>query len=474
MPLTQADYRELDAVALADGIRSREFSAREAVQCAVEIAKTVNPELNAIISERFEDALAQAEAGSATGALAGVPFLIKDLSAMAGLPHGRGSQLYQDQIADSSHRIAQRYVDAGLIVLGKTNTPEFGLTLTTEPVASGACRNPWNHEHSTGGSSGGAAAAVAAGIVPAAHASDGGGSIRIPASCCGLFGLKPSRGLTVTEPSLADCWSGMSVGHVLSRSVRDSAAFLDLIRWREPGLFPRPEAPDSFLHSLSGETERLRIAVQREHPFGLEVAAECQQALDHAVELCRELGHQVESIAAPLDYRPVVTAMNKLVAVHTWQAVAPGLRKAGLELNLAPLERSTHAMAAAGAGISAADYLAARDCLTAATAAMAEFHQHYQIILSPVLSLPPPALGWLDMNAADQQRYVQRFRAYGGFTALFNGSGQPSMSVPLGVSQQGLPVGSQFSAAWGQDLLLLRLARQLETLAPWPLRAPGY
>jgi amidase len=240
--LSTQDYLALDAVALGNGISRGEFSAFEVTQCAIDRAREVNPSLNAIVYEDYEAALELAASPNENNSslLAGVPFLIKDLSPAAGLPVTFGSALFKGFIAKSNAKIVQRYVDAGLTILGKTNTPEWGLTLTTEPVLTGACRNPWHLEHSTGGSSGGAAAAVAAGIVPAAHASDGGGSIRIPAANCGLFGLKPSRGLTTIEGTLAECWSGLSVGHVVSQTVRDSAAFLDLISLRGNGLFANP------------------------------------------------------------------------------------------------------------------------------------------------------------------------------------------------------------------------------------------
>ncbi len=471
-------YLQLDALAQAEGLRRGDFSAAELIQAAIQRARQLNPSVNAIISERYEQAATEAAAihsGSdflERSALAGIPFLIKDLSALTGLPHGYGSKLFQGHIADNNGAIVQRFVDAGLIALGKTNTPEFGLTLSTEPASHGASRNPWNPDFSTGGSSGGAAAAVASGIVAAAHASDGGGSIRIPASCCGLFGLKPSRGLTPASMKLGECWSGMSVGHVVSRSVRDSAAFLDLLAVDQAGLFPRPATPESFLEASAEPPKNLRIAVQSSHPFGLEMHPDCQQAVMDSASLCEELGHQVEEPELPVDFKAAAGAMNQLICLHTWQAVHGRLKELDQTLASAEMESSTRLMAELGSKVSAEDYIEALDTLQQVAATLARFHQDYDVILSPVLNMPVARLGWLDMNSADLNEYGQRYRHYSGYTALYNGTGQPAMSVPLHRDSNGLPLGSQFAAAWGQDALLLRLARQLEQARPWPLLAP--
>ena len=277
--LTQQEYLALDATAMSGGLKNGDFTSSELIASAIEQARKVNPSVNALTGECYEqaqrNAVEQDQTKESHSAVAGLPFLIKDLTPLAGLLQSNGSRLYQGFVAAQNAAIVQEYLDAGLIVLGKTNTPEFGLTLTTEPVANGATRNPWNPDYSTGGSSGGAAAAVAAGIVPVAHATDGGGSIRIPAACCGLFGLKPSRGLTAIENELGDCWSGMSVGHVVSRSVRDSALFLDVIRLHKAKLFPKPTTPAQFATGIDTPPGRLNIAMQTQHPFGETIDSEC-------------------------------------------------------------------------------------------------------------------------------------------------------------------------------------------------------
>ena len=290
--LVKADYIGMDAIALANGIRRKEFSASEVVACAIEQAHEINPSINAIVHENFENALQQAGAVDSNpellqkSKLAGLPFLIKDLSMVKGLPATFGSRLFEGYIAERNSNIVARYLDAGLIILGKSSSPEFGLTITTEPQSFSACRNPWNTEYSTGGSSGGAAAAVAGGILPVAHAADGGGSIRIPASCCGLFGLKPSRGLTTIEDDLAGSWGGLSVGHVVSQSVRDSAAFLDLIKITEPNLFPLPHSPASFFDALGARLPQLRIRLQLSHPTQRELDQDCIEAVQKTAQLC--------------------------------------------------------------------------------------------------------------------------------------------------------------------------------------------
>ena len=476
--LEQKDYLALDALGLADGVKKGDFSRAETVEAAIVRAEARNPALNAINLPLYEPALAHAKRLDASrepnGPLAGIPFLLKDLDNLQGTKTSFGSELFKDYRARASGPVVKCYERAGLAMLGKTNTPEFGLTLTTEPVANGPSRNPWNTDYSTGGSSGGAAAAVAAGIVPVAQASDGGGSIRVPASCCGLFGLKPSRGLTEVGAVQSENWSGLAVEHVVSRSVRDSAAFLDLITLpQEQNLFTRPEPPASFLAAHETDCPPLRIGIHDSHPMGEELDADCVEAVHLAAKRCEHLGHSVEPFEHPLDHQSLGAAMWRISGVHTWQAINRGLRYFGIGLDEAPLERSTRIIAGRGAEVSATEYLAARDQIRLTERTMARVHQKVDVIISPVLARTTAKLGWLDMNSEDQREYISRFRKYGGFTAIYNGTGQPSMSVPLHRSSAGLPVGVMFTSAWGGDLLLLQLARQLEQAAPWPQIAPG-
>ncbi|PCH60785.1 MAG: hypothetical protein COC19_05445 [SAR86 cluster bacterium] len=477
--LSVSEYQELDAISLAAGIKEKQFSAIEVLNCAQQKAMQLNPQLNAIVTELDAPAKQQALEFDANPALleqsllAGAPFLVKDISPIKGLPQTNSSELFKGLLAKEDAAVVKRFYEAGLVVFGKTNTPELCLTITTESKLTGPCHNPWNLDHSTGGSSGGSAAAVAAGIVPIAHATDGGGSIRVPASCCGVFGLKPSRGLSVIEDGYAQSWSGFSVGHVVSRSVRDSAACLDQLKLSQPSLYPLPPGPDSYLAQLNQKPGDLTIALQNQHPDGFEIDPQCQQAIEHAAQLCRDLGYKVIEAAPAIDYRAMAGAMSVIINVHTAQLIAPRLEQLQLSLAQSPLEVSTKAMAKRGMQTSASEYLSALDKVKSAELVMAEFHKKYAVVLSPVLALPPAKLGWLDMNSEDQREYGSRFRRYSGFASLFNGTGAPSMSVPLFQSDKNLPIGVMFSGAWGQDLQLLQLARQLEQLDPWIGRKPA-
>ncbi len=476
--LTTSEYLELDALDVSRGLRNKDFSCCEVMHAAIERAWAVNPTLNAVLSPNYEQAMSQAQAFDQNpeiyqqSLLAGLPFLIKDLTPVNGLVTSFGSRLYDGVVSQQNANIVHRYIDAGLIVLGKTNTPEFGLTLTTEPVANGATKNPWNLGFSTGGSSGGAAAAVASGILPVAHATDGGGSIRIPAANCGLVGLKPSRGLTTVEDEIAGCWSGMSVGHVVSQTVRDSAAFLDVITLSEPHLFAKPSSPAMFLDAINLEPRPLSVGIQLTHPMGQEIHSDCVDGVQKVAQHLSELGHAVAEIHHPIDYKSVTAATGKVIHIHVYQSVKRRLLELGLTIEASQLESSSKLMAAIGSKISADEYITALDTLKRAEAQMHEFHKTCDIIISPVLSMPPAPLGWLDMNSDDLAEYGDRYKRYSGFTALYNATGQPSLSLPLHQNSQGLPIGVMLTASWGEDALLLRVARQLEIAYPWPRRAP--
>jgi Asp-tRNA(Asn)/Glu-tRNA(Gln) amidotransferase A subunit family amidase len=468
--LNRNDYLALDAVAMAEGLRRGDWTAGELTEMAIALAWEHNPALNAITTPDYEGArslAAELDGGlSPIGPLAGVPFLFKEVAAVAGLPHHHHSRLFDGEVAGEDAPIIAAFRTAGLVSLGTTNTPELCLTITTESVFAGACHNPWKSGYSTGGSSGGSAAAVAAGIVPAAHASDGGGSIRIPASCCGVFGLKPSRGLTPVEAELGKSWSGLSVGHVVTRTVRDSAALLDATALESPLLYPLPARPPSYLRGLEQATRPLRIGVQTRHPFDAPIDPSVQRGLEHAMAQCRELGHQLREVTLPVDYRALSRHAVTITNVHVWQQVQPQLEKRGLALEDAPLESSTRRMAERGREVGAADFVGALDGLRVAALQMQQFHFGIDVVLSPVLTLPPVPHGWLDMDSDDLKDYGQRFARYSGFVALYNATGAPSMSVPLWQNPHGLPIGLCFSADWGQDLLLLQLARDLERLQP--------
>ncbi len=476
--LSCEDYRSLDGVALAEGLRKRQISSVEAVDCAITLAEQINPKLNAITEDNYEQARQQAvlfdkRREAADSPIAGIPFLLKDIGRAKGFSYTHASRLFAGECADHDAAIVRRFKEAGLIILGKTNTPELCLTITTESKAFGPCRNPWQVNHSTGGSSGGSAAAVASGIVPFAHASDGGGSIRIPASCCGVVGLKPSRGLTPVDANYSSNWSGMSVSHVVSRSVRDSALMLDTLKLDRPTIFPLPPTPQSYLSEVEQQPRGLKIALQRRHPLGSAIHPEVLQGLDMVASQLSALGYEVEEAVPPVDYQKLAFHAGTVINTHVAETIIPQLAKRGLSLQDSPLEEATRRMSKRGSELTATDFLAALDGLRAIELQMQDFHQNYAVLLSPVLSQPPAELGWLDMDAADIKTYGQRFSSYSGFAALFNATGQPSISLPLHHSRAGLPIGIMLSAAWGNDLLLLQLAALLEKAMPWAQRKPA-
>ena len=473
--LSSNDYVGRDALSLCKGLRDREFTTEELTLIAISRAETINPIINAIVTKNYERALKQAKHFDQnpdlleSSPLAGLPFLIKDLSTVEGLTATFGSRLFNDYTATKSSRIVEQYMKAGLNIFGLTNTPEFGLTLTTESVANGKTKNPWNTAFSTGGSSGGAAAAVASGISPVAHATDGGGSIRIPASCCGLFGLKPSRGLTPIENDLTGSWAGMSVGHVVSQTVQDSAAFLDLITQKTTHLFPLPDDTGPFLMKLKSKPTRLKIGLQLKHPFELPIDSKCLEAVQLCAKNCQLLGHSVDEISSPIEYGPVVSAMSKLINTFIYRRVNNRLKELNINFEDAQIESSTRIMAKLGSKVTAQEFISARDTIFAAELQLREFHKSYDLILSPVLAKTTAKLGWLDMNSDDSQNYAERFRSYSGFTSIYNGTGQPSMSVPTIRTDSGLPVGVMVTGPWGSDSQLLQLAFELEQINPWPL-----
>ncbi len=442
--------------------------------CAIAQKEKVESQINSITVDLSDHALEQAKSldGKPLNDFQGLPFLLKDLTSLENTQITCGSRLFPSTISQANSDITQAYLDAGCLILGKTNTPEFGLTITTESVATGVCHNPWQLDYSTGGSSGGAAAAVAAGIVPVAHATDAGGSIRVPANCCGLYGLKPSRGLTVSDYGVIANQSGLTVNHVVSRTVRDSAHFLDLITLQQGTRFPVPPINGSFADGFRQEPRKLRLGIQLDHPFGEQVDGDVKAAVENTAKHCEALGHHVEVFLPTADYGAAAKAMNRILCAHVFQLVKPRLLALDLSIDDAEIESSTRQMAKAGSAITAADYVLALNELAKVAEQAHKAHQDFDLILSPVLAKLTAKLGWLDMNSTDLKNYSEHFRSYSGFAAFYNGTGQPSVSIPSIINTNGLPVGTMISGPWGSDLRLLQLSHQLEQQNPWPLLAP--
>jgi amidase len=470
-----AEYEQYDALGLAELVAGGEVSALELLEEAIVRTETHNPLLNAIVTRFFDQAREVARGlDPASGPLAGVPFLIKDLNYVKGIPCSSGSRLFADVIPDHDAEIVERYRQAGLVLFGKTNTPEIGLDASTESRHLGPCRNPWNTTHSTGGSSGGAGAAVAAGIVPAAHATDGGGSIRIPASCCGLVGLKPSRGRTPLGPDVGEGWGGMSVGHVVSRTVRDSAAFLDATHGPAVGdPYHAPRFEGKFLDECKRDPGRLKIAVDLDPMTGAELDPACRTAVENTIKLCEQLGHQVVTAFPDFDREEFRSSTPVLVAANVANLVYSRAAALGRELSVEDVEPVTLSTAIRGRKTSAESYAKAVQFLHQTTRKVAAFFEEYDLILSPTLVQPPVPLGWLDTKSDNIDTYHDRFVKFWGFTNLYNATGQPAISLPLHWTDDDLPVGVQFAASYGNESLLLRIASQMEMAKPWFDKRPN-
>ena len=467
------DYERYDALGLAQLIRDRQVSAAEVLDEAIARADAANPRINAVVAKCYAPARRTATQPLADTPLAGVPFLIKDITYLQGLPSTSGSRLFADYVPDHDSEIVARYRAAGLLIFGKTNTPEFGLNCSTEPRLFGPTRNPWNLNRTPGGSSGGAGAAVAAGVIPAAHATDGGGSIRIPAACCGLVGLKPTRARNPAGPDVGEGWGGMSVGHVVSRSVRDSAAFLDATHGPAVGdPYCAPKFDGSFLAGCGDAPRRLRIALDTDSLTDAPTHPDCIAAATHAAALCESLGHRVEAASPQFDRLAFRTATGVIVSACIAHLVDSRLAVLGRGLHDDDIEDNTRATVEYGRSIAAQRYAAAIQTIHQTGRAVARFHQTYDVMLTPTLVAPPVALGWLDTMSPDRMTFANRFSSFWGFTNLQNATGQPAISLPLFWNADNLPIGVQFVGRVGDELLLLQVASQLELAQPWFDRRP--
>jgi amidase len=479
--VTVADpFARLDATSQAQLVRSRQVSPRELVEAAIARAERLDPRLGFLVSERFERARAEAAAPTLPdGPFRGVPFLVKDLMCpQAGEPHYQGNRALRDahHRASRDAYLFERFRAAGLVAIGRTKTPEFGFTVTTEPVAFGPARNPWNPEYSTGGSSGGSAAAVAARVVPLAHANDGGGSIRIPASECGLVGLKPSRGRTSLGPDYGESWSGMVAEGVVSLSVRDTARALDSCAGTVPGdPYGAPPPLRPYAEEVTRDPGALRIGLCAEVPSSPgAVDPVCRAAAERAARLLEALGHHVElSHPKALEEAALGDAFATVVSAHAARQVEEAGEWIGRPLRPDELEPYTAGLLEQGRRVSGAGYIAAHDAVHAWTRRVARFFEDgFDLLLTPTLPAPPPRLGTLSSDAGNPEAVIQRVQLFVAFTAPWNAAGHPAVSLPLHASDAGLPIGVQLVADRHREDLLLRVAGQLEREAPWIDRLP--
>jgi len=470
------DFSGFDLVGQAGLVRAGKASAEELLQAAIARAEKVNPRLNAIIRPLHDEARTEARAATKDSTFAGAPFLVKDLYChMAGVPTTGASALTKDFVPDHDSELMKRYRRAGLSTFGKTNLCEFGTLGTTEPKLFGATRNPWDESRSSGGSSGGAGAAVAAGIVPAAHGGDGAGSIRIPASCCGVFGLKPSRGRITMGPDLGDSTGGIVNEHVLSLTVRDSAALLDATRGPMPGdPYTAPAPEQSYLSVLKAKPRKLRIAYSTGSLLGTFVDPECVQATLEAAKLCESLGHQVILAAPQIDGETYRTYYKRFWAMTATRAITALARGRGVKPDslVSDVEPFNQYLFGVGAKITAADYLIDLNWFHGIGRDIANFLGGFDLWLTPTLGSPPPALGHFDAGTHGGEDVMERFLQFLSFTTFANMAGLPSMSVPLYWTPGGLPVGTQFTGRFNGEGTLFQLAGQLEEALLWSRRRP--
>ncbi len=491
-----SEYLQHDALGLADLVRRQEVTPLELLALAGQRADEIQPRLNAFTRRMDEQAHQRClQPFDASAPFAGVPFVVKDLfQDMAGLPSTGGSRVLPRHVPTQDSDVVRRWKDAGLVIFGKTNAPEFGARNVTEPKAYGPTRNPWNTAHTPGGSSGGTAAAVAAGVVPAGGANDGGGSIRIPAAASGLFGLKPGRGRVSSGPDMGEPMNGAAVQGVLSRSVRDSAAMLDVLQGPEPHApypFARPQVP--YLQALKQPLKRLRIGWTWQSPLGTEVHPQARAAVEDAAHLLASLGHHVEEVPAPFDGPGLAQDF-----LTTWFCVMAEIMDTlvdALGARRSEFEPDTQAMASVGRSVSAVELLRCNSHWHQHNVTLSQFHQRFDLWLSPTLAAPPVKIGELDTPAALQrssqlvdllglsgwlrktalfQKSVLQNLAWTPYTQLANLTGRPAMSVPLYWTPDQLPLGVQFVAPLDGETMLLQLAAELEQARPWFHKRPPH
>jgi amidase len=487
------DYRDHDATALAELVRTGQTTGEELLAAARARAAQVNPRLNAIVRD-IDPPSPQGPEPAGGRPFTGVPFLLKDLNQdLAGVPTSGGSGALKDLPAAETAAVVERWVESGLVIFGKTNSPEFGAKGITEPYAFGPTRNPWNPDHTPGGSSGGSAAAVASGVVPCAAASDGGGSIRIPASACGLFGLKASRGLVPHGPAQGEPMGGTGTDGVVSRSVRDTAAMLDVLAGPtdDSPYLPGGLPAEGFVAELDREPGRLRIGMTCDSAINPAPHPEARAAVQRAADLLTGLGHEVVEVAVPVDDAKLAQDFLTSWFVHCAVSVAEAREAAGVAEDA--FEPDTRVMAALGRATGAVDFVRAVEGRHSHVRRLAAFHAEHDLLLTPTTATPPPRVGAFDLPLPVALLQKALLKARGGgvlrftpivqqmidenlgwvpYTQLANLTGRPAMSVPLHWTPDGLPIGVQLVGRLGSDGLLLRLAAQLERAAPWWDRRP--
>lgn len=484
------EYRKYDALGLAELVRKRKVKTSELIEEAISRIEKLNPLLNAVICKMYDTARTVNDRKPPTGIFGGVPFLVKDIvHQVSGVPYTMASRSLKDYIPAADSEVIKRYRAAGMLILGKTNLPEFGLMSYTEPLLFGPCRNPWDTQRTSGGSSGGSASAVASGMVPMAAGTDGGGSIRIPAAHCGLFGMKPSRGRTPTGPAFGEVWQGAAIEGVLSRSVRDSAAALDILAVPDPGapyIIQPPSLP--YLAEITKKPGKLKIAFSTRSMLDSDVHPECIHAVEEAADLCVRLGHNVERNEPDLDGKAIAFSFLMLYLGEIAADIEMTAKLTGKKPRRDDFEPVTWCLGLLGRTYSAGDFVREKRLWNTVARSFSSFFEKYDMYLTPVTAYPPLKIGELQLKSYEKAmvRIINTlglgksvkasgmvsklsratFEKY-PFTQVANITGLPAMSVPLHWTPEGLPCGVQFIGRFGDEAKLFRLAAQLEKSRPW-------
>ena len=468
------DYSSYDGVGLAELVAKGKVSPAELTEAAIARVERHNPTLNAVVFKGYDDARSQAAGKLPEGPFSGVPFLIKDLAMpVAGWPRSSGSKYTRGFVDAQDGGLTARYRASGAVLLGKTNTPEYGITGTTESAALGPCRNPWNPAHISGGSSGGSASAVAAGIVPLAHASDGLGSIRIPAACCGLVGMKPTRDRVPNLPDGFDYAMGFCGDHVVTRSVRDSAAMLDATGIPEPGSpYAVPAKAGPYCDEVGRSVGQLRIGWSPETPSGQPIDPEVAAVLERTAATLAALGHDVREEGLGVDQRALARARAPVSAANFAAGMRRVIDQVGREPREDELEPLTWAALQGSRQVTGEQAFWGYQELRSLTRGVVQRFDSFDVYLCPVMTAPPPRIGFTDPATVTPGEINRRQVALYPFAALFNFTGQPSVSLPLGMSADGLPIGMMFTGRYADEATLYRLAGQLEKELPWDQRRP--
>jgi len=492
-----SEYGDYDGLGLAELVHKKKITPAELVEEAIQRIEIHNPKLNAVINKLYERARETAKSDLPDGSFKGVPFLMKDLIAtLEGVSTSFGNKLLKDIPAKADSELARRWLESGVIVIGKANTPEFGLTPYTESETFGPARNPWDTSRTPGGSSGGSGAAVAARIVPIASGGDGGGSIRIPSSACGIFGLKPTRGRTPIGPEIGESWQGFNIEHVLTRSVRDSAAMLDATAGADIGAPYVITEAGPFLKEVGKKPGKLKIAFSTKPMLGKNVHTDCVQGVNETVKLLGELGHEVEEAAPKIDGEEYSLSFLTVLAGHMRADIEETAETAGKKVSIDDFDVASFGVGIFGTILKASEYVRATRYLQKVSRQIGRLFEEYDVLLTPVLNQPPVKIGELAPNASERAmiKTIGRLGAnwildaigiikplaaqtfeFIPWTPVFNVTGQPAMSVPLYWNEAGLPIGMHFVGHWGDEATLFRLAGQLEKAKPWADKIPpGY